>query len=93
MILTPKDVFIWNRNNAYHKHIFQELKSKNGIPILFDYENKNAFCLITDAVEITPYYHNPKTKSIILNNPWMGRFNDIVVEYYDYSINGDWEDL
>jgi hypothetical protein len=93
MILTTNDVFVWDRNNAYHKHILKELKNTNGIPILFDYEGKKAFCLITDASTITPYHHNPKTKQTILNNPWMKKFNDIEVDYYDSAIVGDWEKL
>lgn len=92
MLLDEKDVYVWNRNLAYHKHIMREIKKTNVIPILFDYDDNHCFCLITDASSITPYHHNPEVREIIENNPWMKRFSDIVIEYYDSAIVGDWEE-
>lgn len=95
MILTKENVFVWNRNHAYHKHVMNELNNFNGIPILFDYNNKKeCYCLITDASSVTLYHHNNKVESIIKKNPWISsKFNYIDIRYYDEDVVGNWSKL
>lgn len=94
MLLTPQDVFLWDRNLAYHYTVMRELRLMDSIPILFYWDNKEAFCRVTDASEKSKFFHDSRVSTIIRSNPWMRkRFSEIDVEYYDHDIVGDWDNI
>lgn len=95
-ILTAKDIYVWDREKAYHKNAMDQLKLHRDLPLLLipDNTNPNRFdILITDASKGTKWNHNPNTANFIRNHPFFKNKQIDHIMYWDEDVVGDWEEL
>jgi hypothetical protein len=95
-LLTDKDIYVWNREKAYHRTVMNKLKLENALPLLLTVDNTNIDrfdIMITDATKNTIWDENPKVKKFIINHPFFKHKKIDHISYWNEDIVGDWAGL
>lgn len=95
-LLTDKDMYVWDREKAYHNNVKTQLKLPEALSLLLIPDNSNINrmdILVTDAVKGTKWDDNPQTAAFIRNHPFFrGKQIDHIM-YWNEDIVGDWSKL
>jgi len=95
-LLTDKDIYVWNREKAYHRNVMEQLKLHDCLSLLLMPDNTNINrmdIMITDASRTSKWHHSPKAAEFIRNHPFFKNKQVDNISYWDEDIEGDWEKL
>ena len=95
-LLKDNDIYVFNREKAYHKNVMTQMKLEDAMSILIMPDNTSATrmdILVTDATKNTKWHHNPNTEQFIRSHPFFKRKQIDHIMYWDEDIVGDWSKL
>jgi hypothetical protein len=95
-LLTDKDIYVWNREKAYHNNVKTQLKLPEALSLMLIPDNSNINrmdILVTDAVKGTKWDNNPQTENFIRNHPFFRGKQIDQIMYWNEDIVGDWSAL
>jgi len=95
-ILTDNDIFVWNREKAYHRHVMTQLGLKNDLPLMLYPDNSNINrmdIMVTDASIGTQWDQNSNTAEFIKSHPFFkGKLIDSI-SYWNEDVIGPWDNI
>lgn len=98
VILTNKDVYVWNRMKALHVPVMERLRkfglnTNECLPLLVNFkEDPKVYIHITDASVSTKWYGDKKIKRFLVNHPFFKYRKIEDVSYFDEDIRGKWNE-
>ena len=94
IIPNNKDMIAFNRGTL-HQSVIDQLKiNKHCVTATAYAEYPKLYVSISDATKRGKWFHNPAIGDFIRGNKYIkSKWKEIVIDYYDDAIVGDWEEL